>query len=541
MNNSLESIVGQWMRLLKIPISKGYLHKSLLSHPAYPSATSITDVLDYLGIDNAAMVVDKEKINEIPVPFMAHVNSKRGDFVLVSDTAKLLQHRHRFLEEWDGVVIMAEKPQKLENTENQKWVDSEKRSKWVMGLSVASVLAIIMALMSFQFSFLLAGLIIATIAGLGVSCIIVQHELGFRNTFTEKLCAIGKNADCDAVLNSKKSKLFSWLSWADVGVIWFSSILLILIISLFNSPDSFLFILLTPLFICALLFSFLSLYYQWQVVKKWCPLCLLTIVLLWLQSAIILSQSAKISFTGFSLQTIYVVLFFFIMINTIWIAILKPALSGSKKNEEKYYQALRFKNNPVIFSMILNKQRKVDPVAWENDWQLGNANSPVQIMVACNPYCGPCAQMHKVLDELITRTNFGLTIRFGVNAAAQEDERTKAVAHFFQLVSNKQANVEFKRSILNVWYADMDMDKFIKQYPLQDEADVSKQLINHEEWAKEAAIEFTPTLFINGYMLPEEYKASDLIFVLKENIVDNLPLKSILKTENKAARAELAI
>jgi ABC-type bacteriocin/lantibiotic exporter with double-glycine peptidase domain len=66
----------RWLQKLNIPVSARYIKEKFLSHPDYPSLLSITDSLNELGIENAALVVDKEKLNEIPIPFLAHIYTK---------------------------------------------------------------------------------------------------------------------------------------------------------------------------------------------------------------------------------------------------------------------------------------------------------------------------------------------------------------------------------------------------------------------------------------------------------------------------------
>lgn len=69
MKPNIEKIVSKWLKKLAIPTSKSFIKKQLRSHPEYPSLVSITDTLDELGIDNASLVVDKERIGEIHFPY----------------------------------------------------------------------------------------------------------------------------------------------------------------------------------------------------------------------------------------------------------------------------------------------------------------------------------------------------------------------------------------------------------------------------------------------------------------------------------------
>lgn len=232
MNYKLETRVYQWLRQLRVPVSSKYLAQQLRSHTDYPSLLSVTGILDQLGIDNAAVVVDKERLDEIPAPFLAHGNMQGGGFMIV-DNLDRFKNNEAFYKNWNGVIVVAEKAEQLKSKE---------------------------------------------------AVVIVQHELCINNEITERLCAVSNQTDYNAVLNSKGSKLFGWFSWADAGIIYFSSLSLALLVSLFtgggNSINTF-----TVLAVCSLPFTLFSVLYQWRVVKKWCTLCLLTVTTLWLQFA----------------------------------------------------------------------------------------------------------------------------------------------------------------------------------------------------------------------------------------------------------------
>lgn len=67
------------------------------------------------------------------------------------------------------------------------------------------------------------------------------------------------------------------------------------------------------------------------------------------------------------------------------------------------------------------------------------------------------------------------------------------------------------------WYlADKkDYKVFAAKYPFNGEIEQQKKQIGKmKEWCKEAEITFTPTLFINGHRLPENYKIEELKYIL---------------------------
>ncbi|NJO92979.1 MAG: peptidase C39 bacteriocin processing, partial [Chloroflexia bacterium] len=55
------------------------------------------------------------------------------------------------------------------------------------------------------------------ICGLGLSILLILHEFKVQNDFIDKICHINKRTDCNTVLNTVKSKIYGWFTWADAG------------------------------------------------------------------------------------------------------------------------------------------------------------------------------------------------------------------------------------------------------------------------------------------------------------------------------------
>ena len=514
MARSLDRLITQWLRQLKIPVAKAFIKEKILSHPDYPSLLSITDALDDIGIENAALVVDKEKLHEIPTPFIAHTGTRGGEFLLVHDMRKHLNKNPEFEKNWDGTVVIAEKPERWKNEKNKKYVSEEKRNRAFRWLTVSIIILFAGVSLSNQFSWQNLGLYITALLGLAVSVLIVQHDLGISNEITEQFCGAGVNTDCDAVMKSKGSKFLRWFNWADAGIIYFSSVFILLTVSfLAGTTQSFISIL-SLLATCSLPFTLFSVYYQWRVVKKWCPLCLAVVMVLWLQFLLLIPDILQISMQNVQALGILRVAFIITINVILWLQFLKPSLQKNKELTDKNYLLLRFKNNPDIFKALLQQQRRVDITPFENDLQLGNPDADLQIMVACNPYCGPCAKAHEVLHELVENNDIGLTIRIAVKTDNKDDMKLQAVEYILQLLNN--TGIKYKRKVLNNWYAWMSLEKFNEKYPMPEDVDVNEQLKMHERWTKESGIEFTPTVFINGYELPKQYKREDLVLIIRK-------------------------
>jgi uncharacterized membrane protein len=320
-----EHIVGRWLRKMGIVVSPSLLKEQLNTHPDYPSLLSISDCLDNLGIDNAALVIDKERMNEAPLPFLAH-DTARSRFIIIENIREHISENTEFSKYWNGAALLAEKPECWRNEENEKQLKADKKK--IQNIFLAVLLMIWLAGLSLlnAFSWQLAGLLLTAIAGLAVSVLIIQHELGISNEITGQLCGAGKNMDCNAVMNSEGSKIGKWLNWADAGVLFFSSFLISLEAAIYTGSTAVITVL-AFLSAAAIPFTVFSLYYQWRVVKKWCPLCLLTIAVLWLQFSLLFPFLVSLTININAAAFVSIV---FISSAIIWLMLLKPALEQNK-------------------------------------------------------------------------------------------------------------------------------------------------------------------------------------------------------------------
>jgi protein-disulfide isomerase len=68
--------------------------------------------------------------------------------------------------------------------------------------------------------------------------------------------------------------------------------------------------------------------------------------------------------------------------------------------------------------------------------------------------------------------------------------------------------------MLGIWQK-KNYEVFASQYPVNGSLEQqNNELAKMEEWCNKTEISFTPTLFINGYQLPEVYSVADLKYLL---------------------------
>ncbi len=515
MQKGPETVVSKWLSLLNISVSYSLVKRQLKSHPEYPSLVSITDTLDWLGIENMAVEIEKDQLHEISTPFLAYLSGDEGEFVIVENRNDLEKTYPGFYEKWNGVVVAAEKTRGWRHPENDEILRKDRNAAINRYVLTGLFLIVVLSAIFLNTSLTNTGLILVALAGSFISMLIVSKELGIENKIADQVC--GDEGNCDKVIQSKSIKLPFGISFSDMGIVWFSSLLVTSILSVFAGINASVTAIIAVLSLAVIPFSIFSVYYQWQVAKKWCRLCLITITLLWIQFAILLTPLLNLGWNSVSLEGILYTGTTLLLVVAVWFPV-KSLWKQNKINADELAEALKFKRNESVFLALLEKKRRVDITPWERDLQLGNAFAPVQIMVACNTYCSPCAKTHKKLHDLLERYNekTGLTIRFTLDAENKEDKRTQAVQHIlghidqYTVTMTDEEKAIYSRQVLHEWFLMMDHEKFIAKYPCNGKIDADNILRMHQEWIHKSEIAFTPTVFINGFEIPSQYTIDDL-------------------------------
>ncbi len=142
--------------------------------------------------------------------------------------------------------------------------------------------------------------------------------------------------------------------------------------------------------------------------------------------------------------------------------------------------------------------------------RFGNPKGDYQLLVACSPFCTPCSKAHKVIEELYNKypDKIGISIRFAIGTADMQDVRAVAVTEILKAAFHSPYEA------VRDWYNDMSLEKFEQLYK-SDPLDVSHIITQHIQWARNANITATPTIFLNGRKLPEIYNWMELAVAIE--------------------------
>jgi uncharacterized membrane protein len=533
--NTVE-MVWQYLQHLKISITKKTVDDTLQSHPFYPSLYSISDSFDKWKIENAAYELEDEQLDELQTPFAVYISglSTGSDFVLVNsvtkesvsfiDDNKKIQtlSRVEFLKRWKKLAFIAQATDQsgeedFEIKYKQERAETFQKQFLIVSFSVVIALVFTYLLSHSVFFWQTLTFSITHIIGLTLAIFLLLNETGNASAFIKSVCSVNKKTSCDAVLSSKGAKLFG-ISWAEYGFIYFLSGCIWLLLTPINSDSKLIYSSLVAVIVSV--YIPYSIYYQFKVVKQWCPLCLAIQVVLAIElisSFIFITRYNDFVFANLrllQLETITWLLVAVLIPISSWYY-LKPLLLKSKEYSLYKHNYKRLQYNPDLFASVL-RQEKAAPDGWQNlGIELGNPNAQHTIIKVCNPYCEPCAKAHKILEDIIKyNSNYKLRIIF--TSKNDESDISSKPAKYMLAISN-QGKREKTEKIVNDWYSMKikSYNKFKEEIITDNEIEAQGSILNEMvKWCDYAEINYTPTIYIKSKRLPASYEISDLINII---------------------------
>lgn len=523
------------LNLLPVKITKSTLRKDLSEHPDYPSMLAIKEVISKYGVDSLAIRIPRTDWDEnLQPPFLAYLNgvnsSKRLIVVVTNHSDASVEYydprdkkikvvnNSEFDKQYSGTLMAVASGDNAGEKEFSKNNKIENEKKYLRRFSTLAIpmLAVLACLFYLKetfnvFTVSVVVFTMLTLLGCAVAVILLLFDLDKFNPVVRKICQSSKKVNCSAVLSSKASKLFG-LSWSTIGLVYFLGMLLALLSGSFSVNTL---VILSWVNLLALPYIFFSVYYQWKVVKQWCKLCLFVQAILALQFATGIAGGflsvVPLSQVPFQNLIAVSVSFVFTFISAY---VLVPALQQGIRFRQTNGQLQKLKHNPQIFHALLDKQDKVtDPNGL--GIMIGNPDAQYKITKVCNPYCGPCAEAHPVIEELLkTNSNIQLEIIF---AASETDinEPNGPIKHLLAIADKNDPLLT--ANALDDWYnaPKKNYEAFAEKYGLGEDFErQNKRIESMIDWCKKSKISYTPTIFINNNLIPELYSVNDLKYFL---------------------------
>lgn len=363
MKSNITTVLALLLKELKIQHATENLKRSILSHPDYPSLQGITGVLDEYKVNNVAFRATIDQLKEVECPTLLYLKERNGTFgllhsinsqeaVLTTEISKKKSYPiHLFEELWSGIAVLAEP-----NEQSGEPLTSNEAKSSIPKIAYGAIVACLVLLLGLtgyqNSSIFFIALLMAKLIGIGFVALLASHELGIETGLTDKLCTLTKSTGCNEVLKSKASSIFGIVKLADVGLVYFTSTTLALIVSGIRGMAADMEQVLSWLSIYTLPFILFSVTYQLAVVKKWCPFCM--------GVAATLTAEAVLAFAIGNLQvafpshtSITLTVFCALITSSIWM-VLKPVLKEKKRLERFEFLYTRLKRKPEVIKGLLS-------------------------------------------------------------------------------------------------------------------------------------------------------------------------------------------
>lgn len=521
-NDSNISLCNILLRVLHVPHTRVGIERILASLPFKGTLWAICKLFKIYGISERSFRTEnKEDIYNAGIPLVVETNkgfavitsiSEQRTTILFPNGERISMPGKTFLDIWKGagVQVSATKKSCEPNFSENQYLERKIVLKRVFVL--ISIIAILCSAIYYSvlqpMGIYIASMVFTSIMGIFVSIMLIKKHLHIKSVIADMLCDTSKTNGCDKVTNSFHS---SWLKdnygLAEAAFSYFLVNIIMLLVSPSLLTEVTLFVLSS---FVAVIWSFL---FQWIKLKAWCPLCLITDVLLTIQTlicAIYIIETRKVLESA---QDVFIL--FFLLICYLFVFVLVGAYAGilmkNKTIFEENGQLENLKYSTNTWNALLDIQCHYDtapanPILASK----GNDTGLPTITVIGNPYCRPCAEIHRRVSKL---REYGFPIMYIFTAFSQ----SLLSANDRILGACNDKSVDETWGIISQWYESF-LSEDISHSSLQNMEkkellSARKSSIRQMSWVKNNHINGTPTLLVDGRNIPTGYELEDLMLI----------------------------
>lgn len=528
--SNTESVVFALCKAAGIRIAKSDVSYALRNHPDYPSLLSICDILQDLGIPSKGLYLKcKQDCISITEPWIAQIES--GETTLfaivylctedkvtwwnpISRKVESISYSD-FIASFTGYILAVSIEKKHRVIEKQKSI--QRKNLKPSNLLLLSFLLVLFLLICPMLYIGQGNRVISLLLcffymiGGSISMILMFIEEQQVHSAFNRICHIGANVSCSSVVSSPASRILG-VSTATLGLTYFLGMLLWLTIYSYNCTitalTSWLHLLITPL-------PFIFIYYQYRVIRKWCPLCLIVQLTILLVLATYLFSTEFLS--GFSFDVIQPYLFTGLICFTLSFCLGVTLNAWLKTKHRKYVLQKQMKQllyDKEVFYTLLQKEHWTSPPPSSLGIFQGNINGNMHVVMVCNPYCSPCAKTHSIISSLLDNND---NIKLQIIFFTKNNSNTRSIVSCFLSLYGKgkiQAS-----DFLDKWYSEenMTLEQFSKLYNIDNKNLTENEAMIEQmnEWCYIEGVKYTPTIYLDGYKLPTMYDAEDVKYFLR--------------------------
>lgn len=528
--NVLVRVLSETIAHFGINRTERNLTEMLESNLENPSLLVIKDILSSYGLQSAAVKKGKYSYEDFETPYISVIQQSdwsENIFTVVTraDNGSLdyfdpvsKKSKSVSLEDFEkidkGYVLLLDGD--LAKDEHN-FVSNRRKERFELLSRLVPLVLVLLAIlsvcvyaflnMSIHDSWLSVCMLFSCFIGFVCSLLLLWHEIDEHNPLLKEVCGGNKRKiSCGAVLSSSGAK-FLGISWSVWGAAYFTTFLLTQLLFA-NQPQYLVFWIWLSVVVSP--YIIFSLFYQWKVLNRWCPLCLAVQGVLFLLAIVSLTQIIQNPYSAIlwytSVASLGLGIGFLLFYNT-FIPLIKSAKDSS--NYKQRLEKLRF--NPSVFQSLLANSEVISNSVDNLGLIIGSPDAKQEIVKVCNPYCEPCAKAHPELEQIV-KENPDVKVRVIFTASGDDDDiKTKPVAHL--LAIEHVYGSELSQQALDDWYLaeKKDYESFAVKYPMNGELEQQTDRIKAmRDWCDIMKIRATPTIFINGYEMPDGYRVDEL-------------------------------
>lgn len=488
-------------RQVNVEVSREYLKARLHSHPDYPSIWSIKETLAEFGITVGGYSVPRQEISILNQPFIYVSSSNDIDLKYFKSYKQFQRFETKHPVEAEVAVVLLEKVEPIKIKENIKLLTVEKQLR-VQKAVIFSLFLFYMAIYSVpNFGIVFSILQLISLCGIAICWSLFNRENGYDTKISQYVCGYKNENDCGKVLSSKKAKISDSISWSDVGISFFITSFLTLLLAQVSGKNE----LVSSLFFIYLvagIFPLYSIFQQAFIIKAWCRLCLIILLLIYINLIGLYTTANELNFQQNLIVPIAITTALLVAVFCAW-NLLKNLILKNREASKLEIQNLMFRRDDSFLSGItqLGNSSKDNLPSKKDLIVFGKEDVPIKIVVAINPFCSPCAMSLRLLDDLIVKfpDRISVAVRFMIYERETTSPKLTAIRSILK------ASAANSWETIKLWYKTMGAHNLFQtkeEATINSDLDVNQQIDHNIEWSKRNEIKVTPTFFFNGNRLP---------------------------------------
>lgn len=501
------------------------LYQILKEHPDFPSFLSLQYILHRIGKESFAIQTSYEELTKISVPFIAHVVTNVDLFLFITNiddnyvqivdekgnTENLA--RKDFEDIWDNnILIIDDQPGKFNIPLKSKLGVIGNLAKYAFFISCLVILFAYLLISKRVGNLLFYLYLLGIIGGLSASVLLFIEQIDKYNIHIKRLCSSneGKSKiDCSSILDFKDAYFMGLVSWSDIGFIYFTSLLVLLLILPFSTSQA----VINTLSLFSIGYVCYSLFYQKFIAQKWCTLCLsVQAIFVFLFTLSICTITINDILMLLHIKSI-IVITIVILVTASTYAVTKPLIATRKE-----FTALKNKFNKLIYDenimqYLFQQEIYLTDIDKVNKLSIGSTNADTYLTLVFSPICVSCIKELQTLIPILQRKdNIKLNLIFLLDKKKHPEsliiakhllyDYQKAPEQFVTLLQKYVDNYPISKNII------MQNANFLQEAPEYD-----SYIIAQERWCRNHKLYSTPILFINGNKLPSYYNIKDIDYL----------------------------